>query len=128
MIQRPPRSTRTDTLFPYTTLFRSDPGGRFPPRAFRLGRRRQGGDRHAEPARAQESADFRILCPTARYLPRAQSFLRREDGVDHRRRRQFLLRRPEERRVGNECVRTCRYRWSPSHYIKPLTIRSCSTL
>src|SRR3546814_4942687 len=27
MIRRPPRSTRTDTLFPYTTLFRS---GRFP--------------------------------------------------------------------------------------------------
>src|SRR3546814_12698906 len=26
MIRRPPRSTRTDTLFPYTTLFRS---GRF---------------------------------------------------------------------------------------------------
>src|SRR3546814_16720819 len=24
MIPRPPRSTRTDTLFPYTTLFRSD--------------------------------------------------------------------------------------------------------
>src|SRR3546814_3481324 len=31
MIRRPPRSTRTDTLFPYTTLFRSvdvDGGGR----------------------------------------------------------------------------------------------------
>src|SRR3546814_10282010 len=32
MIRRPPRSTRTDTLFPYTTLFRSTvedemPGG-----------------------------------------------------------------------------------------------------
>src|SRR3546814_1386040 len=27
MIRRPPRSTRTDTLFPYTTLFRS--GGHF---------------------------------------------------------------------------------------------------
>src|SRR3546814_11424179 len=27
MIRRPPRSTRTDTLFPYTTLFRS-PGAR----------------------------------------------------------------------------------------------------
>src|SRR3546814_4575599 len=26
MIRRPPRSTRTDTLFPYTTLFRSDDG------------------------------------------------------------------------------------------------------
>src|SRR3546814_13303087 len=27
MIRRPPRSTRTDTLFPYTTLFRSSPRG-----------------------------------------------------------------------------------------------------
>src|SRR3546814_21084316 len=26
MIRRPPRSTRTDTLFPYTTLFRSEFG------------------------------------------------------------------------------------------------------
>src|SRR3546814_4820031 len=26
MIRRPPRSTRTDTLFPYTTLFRSEKG------------------------------------------------------------------------------------------------------
>src|SRR3546814_15324017 len=43
MIRRPPRSTRTDTLFPYTTLFRSlqpvrtdlaghDPGGGARPR------------------------------------------------------------------------------------------------
>src|SRR3546814_4964558 len=29
MIRRPPRSTRTDTLFPYTTLFRSASGPRF---------------------------------------------------------------------------------------------------
>src|SRR3546814_10580731 len=28
MIRRPPRSTRTDTLFPYTTRFRSSPGQR----------------------------------------------------------------------------------------------------
>src|SRR3546814_17898551 len=35
MIRRPPRSTRTDTLFPYTTLFRS---GRF-------AQRRQAADR-----------------------------------------------------------------------------------
>src|SRR3546814_19685908 len=27
MIRRPPRSTRTDTLLPYTTLFRSLPSG-----------------------------------------------------------------------------------------------------
>src|SRR3546814_6660876 len=35
MIRRPPRSTRTDTLFPYTTLFRS-------PRELDHGRSRQG--------------------------------------------------------------------------------------
>src|SRR3546814_10851474 len=29
MIRRPPRSTRTDTLFPYTTLFRSASGSLF---------------------------------------------------------------------------------------------------
>src|SRR3546814_16187808 len=28
MLRRPPRSTRTDTLFPYTTLFRSSPAPR----------------------------------------------------------------------------------------------------
>src|SRR3546814_2062371 len=39
MIRRPPRSTRTDTLFPYTTLFRSEGG---PPalRGSRQGTRR----------------------------------------------------------------------------------------
>src|SRR3546814_18492642 len=31
MIRRPPISTRTDTLFPYTTLFRSHPGHRHLP-------------------------------------------------------------------------------------------------
>src|SRR3546814_5677764 len=31
MIRRPPRSTRTDTLFPYTTLFRSRPRHRSQP-------------------------------------------------------------------------------------------------
>src|SRR3546814_3053507 len=48
MIRRPPRSTRTDTLFPYTTLFRShlrparpaDVHGHGPSRPDDLGRRR----------------------------------------------------------------------------------------
>src|SRR3546814_7003161 len=45
MIRRPPRSTRTDTLFPYTTLFRSaqeqrgqDPAPRTARRITRQGR------------------------------------------------------------------------------------------
>src|SRR3546814_10507534 len=35
MIRRPPRSTRTDTLFPYTTLFRSGYGIRYDHGLFR---------------------------------------------------------------------------------------------
>src|SRR3546814_14533018 len=40
MIRRPPRSTRTDTLFPYTTLFRSKgrTSGREAQEGHRLGR------------------------------------------------------------------------------------------
>src|SRR3546814_8878325 len=37
MIRRPPRSTLTDTLFPYTTLFRSFQGELFPGSAALLG-------------------------------------------------------------------------------------------
>src|SRR3546814_17134034 len=50
MIRRPPRSTRTDTLFPYTTLFRSlladtpDPTAPTGSAAAALGRRRIIGD------------------------------------------------------------------------------------
>src|SRR3546814_5452448 len=41
MIRRPPRSTRTDTLFPYTTLFRSSaPAGVAVPRHDGLSARR----------------------------------------------------------------------------------------
>src|SRR3546814_1874861 len=43
MIRRPPRSTRTDTLFPYTTLFRS----------YRLCNRRSRSARQARPDLAQ---------------------------------------------------------------------------
>src|SRR3546814_19179469 len=39
MIRRPPRSTRTDTLFPYTTLFRSREGERCPEQGSRRARR-----------------------------------------------------------------------------------------
>src|SRR3546814_10048245 len=39
MIRRPPRSTRTDTLFPYTTLFRSQ---------------RDGAERHREDAAEEQ--------------------------------------------------------------------------
>src|SRR3546814_4792332 len=47
MIRRPPRSTRTDTLFPYTTLFRS------PAADLRV--------RKSEPRVRREGAQFLIL-------------------------------------------------------------------
>src|SRR3546814_8487357 len=58
MIRRPPRSTRTDTRFPYTTLFRSDrgqrgtdaPASRAPPGRRAAGRRPRTGRR----ARSEE--------------------------------------------------------------------------
>src|SRR3546814_3800898 len=69
MIRRPPRSTRTDTLFPYTTLFRShawqtERGG--DPRVPAVARRRAGAaaargaglswrDRRAGAARARHT-------------------------------------------------------------------------
>src|SRR3546814_9214179 len=48
MLRLPPRSTRTDTLFPYTTLFRSD----WPPRH---GRRH--GCRTGEPHRVRQQLE-----------------------------------------------------------------------
>src|SRR3546814_15600098 len=38
-----------------------------------------------------------------------------------------LAARSEERRVGKECVSTCRYRWLPSHY-KTSYIHSATSL
>src|SRR3546814_1249255 len=52
MIRRPPRSTRTDTLFPYTTLFRSCPGWRYPQW------------KRSAPSRAQKSSPASSRRPT----------------------------------------------------------------
>src|SRR3546814_11185775 len=49
MIRRPPRSTRTDTLFPYTTLFRSGRGNLD----------RIGGSTPAHPEFAHQRVDLR---------------------------------------------------------------------
>src|SRR3546814_8477079 len=45
MIRRPPRSTRTDTLFPYTTLFRSSGSELFDKKGGRAAFRRHRGSR-----------------------------------------------------------------------------------
>src|SRR3546814_14986252 len=48
MIRRPPRSTRTDTLFPYTTLFRSFHAQGLQTDVFGVGRDADGDDGVAE--------------------------------------------------------------------------------
>src|SRR3546814_3912560 len=52
-----------------------------------------------------------------RYETLVQRLLRRADSADRRIvcLSAILPSRSEERRVGKECVSTCRSRWSPSH-------------
>src|SRR3546814_12340979 len=108
MNRRPPRSTRTETLLPYTTLFRSNRktsmldiqrcGGlvRLPPHLFHALGDDLGGERPFE-CQVEHLVD-----------PLHWHDLHRLGDV---------LRdvRSEERRVGKECVSTCRSRWSPYH-------------
>src|SRR3546814_4675956 len=62
MIRRPPRSTRTDTLFSYTTLFRSLQARRGRPRSHRR-RARDRADRGRRGSdRARRSRSARRLC------------------------------------------------------------------
>src|SRR3546814_11210993 len=102
MIRRPPRSTRTDTLFPYTTLFRS---GRSRNEA-----RQETGKRRSRTGRAGTKEKSRRglsggTCPT-RFSWNLYSAPQAEP-------QNGAVRRTEERRVGEEWVGTCRFWWSP---------------
>src|SRR3546814_19943809 len=115
MIRRPPKSTRTDTLFPYTTLFRSAsrPGR---PTSFRRLERRQGAGGRLPPIQGQ------VLSSADRDGPFAAGPAICDNGVSHETRLysprpalhqqgQYAVR-SEERRVGKEWVSTCRSRLS----------------
>src|SRR3546814_12134304 len=119
MIRRPPRSTRTDTLFPYTTLFRS------------------------QIAALQAWSSSPLLLPlaatvlmmNARYILYGAALRPWLGGLAAHKVYPTLYflgdgnwalsmkehaegktdaGRSEERRVGKECVSTCGSRWSPS--------------
>src|SRR3546814_15282520 len=130
MIRRPPRSTRTDTLFPYTTLFRSF---------------------HA--AWESEKSDISLILESRPYIQEKSHLMTKEPlayalarlaqkkaVLARRRKAKALERRPaprpdpalsatqrtgrdsEEpagrsatRRVGQECVSTVSSRWCPSY-------------
>src|SRR3546814_11956072 len=121
MIRRPPRSTRTDTLFPYTTLFRSSRRG---PREHVADQRRFLGPMAAA-SRAVRATRKLGATPPLRRLARcryAPARAARAGGTPHAIHARRTANdddavgdRSEERRVGKECVRTSRSRWSPYH-------------
>src|SRR3546814_20445028 len=123
MIRRPPRSTRTDTLFPYTTLFRSDiatVGVLADVPEYELGSIRIGA-RATVRVRSQAGTSFEgrvaLIYPEVGMetrTTRVRIEIPNPDGA--------LLpnmyaevERSEERRVGKACVSTCRSRGSPYH-------------
>src|SRR3546814_16691152 len=123
MRRRPPRSTRTDTLFPYPTLFRSqhlaNTVARYVemPRRLALGHAVPTGDADlpikfhgidlpALPARCRQDIGGRLLRRPKRDYPAATVVGFCTAALNP-------AFRSEERRVGKECVRTCRFRWSP---------------
>src|SRR3546814_11336407 len=122
MIRRPPRSTRTDTLFPYTTLFRS---------RWRLRQRKHLSQRKFAIIIVGFLSDGSALGHSIKSDPVGRNvgfgkfpILRNietsrvsvdqavGDVLDLRARPRS---RSEERRVGKECVSTCRSGWSRYH-------------
>src|SRR3546814_11114039 len=119
MIRRPPRSTRTDTLFPYTTLFRSEPVGLVPALLAVVGGLRRvdhdRADREVEVHADQLGATVIGGVPAG---VGAVAEVGVDDDVGRATRCVGVAQRAavdggwEERRVGKGWVRTCRYRVS----------------
>src|SRR3546814_15892092 len=123
MIRRPPRSTRTDTLFPYTTLFRSPAFSavvyRRPPLwgllVLVLGLALPALaplPAHAEPPLPQAKPEY----PAGDDTPHAEpASIHADVPLPEAKPRQGTpaARRSEESRVGNTCVSPFRSRLSP---------------
>src|SRR3546814_13344698 len=116
MIRRPPRSTRTDTLFPYTTLFRSVPlpDGNALFTMLDISDSRRIEQALRERAEALEAADRVKTAFVANMSYELRTPLTSISGFAEMLHGGYAgPLRSEERRVGHECVSTCRSRWSP---------------
>src|SRR3546814_17718933 len=101
MVRRPPRSTRTDTLVPYTTLFRSDADLPAP-----IADAPKAGGKEADDQERQY--DFYTV------LPGQEVAMSDAELAAGARAEAARKQRSEESRVGKEWVRTCRSRLSPN--------------
>src|SRR3546814_13320980 len=102
MIRRPPISTRTDTLFPYTTLFRSL-GSWIDEDEFARALSNKMRRQTADNAKAGQGND--LAHADRGLMDRPQSDCAHvHETSEHR------VIRSEARRVRKECVRKCRYR------------------
>src|SRR3546814_12408699 len=131
MIRRPPRSTRTDTLFPYTTLFRSGV----------VARAALAFERRCIAGFDQTSSISPAMCrklvakgrtPTTVHELRNWASVAPIGGRDSTFRERWRIRTPhvilysgsirsEERRGGKEGVSPFRCRWWPYHYKKKIS-------
>src|SRR3546814_13758879 len=117
MIRRPPRSTRTDTLFPYTTLFRSEErelrGAELAGRALpQLG---MALDQIVDEAVVEQrrlrdqDCGIGVAEDVVALVARREGAHRHHDGADAAGREgghNELRSRSEARRIGEECVST----------------------
>src|SRR3546814_20295229 len=105
-MRRPPRSTRSATLVPYTTLFRSFTRLHA---AHELGAvLAVAGREHVLGAHGGADADVGGLVAEAGGVGAELAGALQGDGLG-------VEGRSEARRVGKECVSTCRSRWAPVH-------------
>src|SRR3546814_18623788 len=118
MTRRTPISTRTDTLFPYPTLFRSEPTQ--PGRDFAQDEAHENGDFFALECRRDLSRDGRHQ--VGAFIEDVEQRADEEEDQDDGDRCQngpvegaAALFRSDERRGGKECVSTGRSRGSPYH-------------
>src|SRR3546814_14715995 len=120
MIRRPPRSTRTDTLFPYTTLFRLMAANYNRPKPI-------------DPIAYRRGCYLNIRCKCGHAVSVQLGKFAQDNGIPERTQAYQLIKRlrcsrcscrpssadvtryrgsnrSEERRVGTECVSTCKSR------------------
>src|SRR3546814_15802952 len=107
MIRRPPRSTRTDTLFPYTTLFRSGAGTGSEFAILPAQNANGNWVKVTQRVPVSIAIDERSPRPLLAGLSATTTVFTDDRNASDR--------RSEERRVGKEGVSTCRSRGSPYH-------------